>query len=58
MKTLSFGIGAPRSARKGALVAASVQPIRELWLPLLLGAFSLLVVELMLTRFWSEGRHA
>jgi hypothetical protein len=41
-----------------ALVAASVQPIRELWLPLLLGAFSLLLVELMLTRFWSEGRHA
>jgi hypothetical protein len=41
-----------------ALVAASVQPIRELWLPLLLGAFSLLLVELMLTRFWSEGRYA
>jgi hypothetical protein len=39
-------------------VVASVQPVRELWLPLLLGAFSLLVVELVLTRFWSEGRHA
>jgi hypothetical protein len=39
-------------------VVASVQPIRELWLPLLLGAFSLLVVELVLTRFWSEGRNA
>jgi hypothetical protein len=39
-----------------ALVATSVQPVRELWLPLLLGAFTLLVIELTLTRFWSEGR--
>lgn len=29
---------------------------RELWLPLLLAAFALVAVEMMLTRFWSEGR--
>jgi hypothetical protein len=28
----------------------------ELWLPMLLGAFALVALELMLTRFWSEGR--
>ncbi|HEV2292436.1 MAG TPA: BatA domain-containing protein [Tepidisphaeraceae bacterium] len=29
---------------------------RELWLPVLLGVFGLVAVELVLTRFWSEGR--
>ena len=29
---------------------------RELWLPVLLGAIVLVGLELMLTRFWSEGR--
>ena len=56
---LQQSLGFHRSgAGARALVAASVQPVRELWLPLLLGAFSLLIIELTLTRFWSEGRHA
>lgn len=29
---------------------------RELWLPVLLGVFALGAAEIMLTRFWSEGR--
>jgi uncharacterized membrane protein len=36
--------------------AATGQDGRELWLPVLLGAFALVALELTLTRFWSEGR--
>ena len=44
------------SARAIVPVATAGDAGRELWLPLLLGAFSLVGVELILTRFWSEGR--
>lgn len=41
-----------------AILPASVagREGRELWLPVLLIAFALVAAELMLTRFWSEGR--
>ena len=44
------------SARAIVPIATTGHEGRELWLPLLLGAFALVAVELMLTRFWSEGR--
>jgi hypothetical protein len=56
---LQRGLGFQRinpSARAIVPIATAGQEGRELWLPLLLGAFALVALELMLTRFWSEGR--
>jgi hypothetical protein len=55
-RSLAFRRATP-SAR-GAILPASVEAgeARELWLPLLLGACTLIAAEVTLTRFWSEGR--